>query len=396
MWDSFDTASPLRLPNCIFPCVTQFEGWAGYTHVASFFFLSLVSTLLLPGVYPNITVPWWAFPLLCTSAVYYISCISGAFSNTPSPAALPGRNPAAVSLIEKSQGTKLLAESSTSAGQPSGSTRLRTHNALSCTVAAREPRRDVLRTAQPTPSNSHSHKTTLPVKSSIPTPTDIVPSGLFAHTDVITATDSARGNIFGGCSESNMRGIMPEAAASRRVGQSGETHCSVAVVEVLAGQCDNGANVSEQRQGAGGMVMQVHTAIAGEPVAATRTVCVDPEIYMQEAGNTQHVFQYIPYVSQVTSRAHVHVSALCLHSIGQSVDFEPSWFYSAFCVRKPYHLSPPINVIVLDVSKQHNIALQQPLWVVGCGLPVRLSDQQSWSGTQPPVCEDLRKQRAAS
>lgn len=99
--------------------------------------------------------------------------------------------------------------------------------------------------------------------------------------------------------------ILPEAATSSRLRQSREAHSSAAVVEMLVGQSDSSGNVSGQNQGAGGMMMQAHTATAREPFSATGAVCMNPALYMQEAGSTQHVFQYIPYVSQVRSRADV-------------------------------------------------------------------------------------------
>lgn len=54
----------------------QIGGLAAYVHVASFSSVSLGSILLLPHVYPEITVPWWTLPLLGISVILSLACIA--------------------------------------------------------------------------------------------------------------------------------------------------------------------------------------------------------------------------------------------------------------------------------------------------------------------------------
>ncbi|MEW5315813.1 MAG: hypothetical protein WDW38_007217 [Sanguina aurantia] len=48
---------------------THMEGRASWVHLGLFLFVSLLSTLLLPTVYPLVAMPWWTLPLLALSAL---------------------------------------------------------------------------------------------------------------------------------------------------------------------------------------------------------------------------------------------------------------------------------------------------------------------------------------
>lgn len=54
---------------CVPDMCTQMEGRASWVHLGLFFLVSLLSTLLLPTVYPRVAVPWWTLPLLALSAL---------------------------------------------------------------------------------------------------------------------------------------------------------------------------------------------------------------------------------------------------------------------------------------------------------------------------------------
>lgn len=285
-------SEPVPTPSpSLFPLSLQFDTWAEYVHVCCVFLFSLLSTLLVPRVYPQIVVPGWSLLLLCTSTLYYLACTAGLAHNSPQPAALQCPSRASTPHHTKEQSLKA-SKRHAPARFPSSGT--------SSNTAFRSTPDDRPSSNDKTPiGNSASDRCTVMASEK---------AGPITATDLTAAAALSVATPF--CSGSVGADSVIHPVTTAPIGPAdpvdSSNSSSPAGVEVLTGPnmqtSYEGGTASTCSDSTDGTNNAPAGAVASGPSVLKMSTPVHPASRVGEAGWTPQPFQYVPYVSPVSCR----------------------------------------------------------------------------------------------